>query len=138
MAFPRLSPIPVTWDIVTPQNGTNITADTTQIVWKAPRACEVIDAGFAWHETAITASKTNYAAIYIYNAGAAGTGTSAIATYNNYNTAIAAGGLVSPTLVTTYAALDADDYVSVKLDIQETLAIGRIHGQFNVVYGDSK
>ena len=71
----RTHPVTVNWTAY-PIATTQITADTTWAIYKAPFACQVIDAGFVQVEDEIAKSATNHLIAYILNGGAAGTGPS--------------------------------------------------------------
>lgn len=133
----RLAPIPVPWTIY-PHSSTQLTADKTVKVFRAPFPCQVINAGHVHHEIALTKSATNYYDIDIFNGGAAGTGTSSIATKSFKSDTVAADDVDTLTLSTTVAwhKLDAGDYVNVRYNETGTLTIGGgFRGCFFVQYG---
>lgn len=137
----RLMPLPVSW-VLTPAAGvTQLSADKTVKVFKAPFACQVIDAGHVHHEIALTKSATNYYDIHLHNGGAAGTGTSIIATKSFKSTTVAAGDVTALVLSGTVAwhKLDAGDYVNALYDETGALTGGVIfRGCFFFQYGYSQ
>lgn len=135
----RLAPVTVNWAVPWTQGKTNFQADATIIVWKAPIDCQVVNAGDAVVTTAIAKSKTNALGIFLYNAGATGSGTSAMGKVNNATNTLAwtAQTAKSLTLAGTAAwlKLDAGDYVSVKADVTGTIAIEGVRGTFQYIPG---
>lgn len=132
----RTHPVTVNWTAY-PIATTQITADTTWAIYKAPFACQVIDAGFVQVEDEIAKSATNHLIAYILNGGTAGTGTSVIGTATIGKTATAAAySIHSATTTTTYAKLDAGDYLTAKFDEQGTLTFaGGVRGQVTIIEG---
>lgn len=136
----RLAPIPVSWAIY-PTSTTQITADTTVAVFKAPFACELIDPGHVFHQIALTKSATNYYDIDILNGGSDATGTSNMGTKSFKSTTVAALAVSALTIGTTAAwlKLDAGDYVMVRYNETGTLTIGgHFRGCFFIQYGYSQ
>lgn len=134
----RLAPLPLNWTIGPTLGTTQLTADKTVLVYKAPFACEVVDAGHCVTDTKISKSATNHALIKLLNAGADGTGTSVIATATVGKTAdVNAGVPTALSFGTTVAwkKLDAGDYLAVQYDEQGTLALYNWHGCAHIVFG---
>ena len=136
----RLTPIPISWFLGRTLGTTQLTADKTELVFKAPFACQIIDPGFVTTNTAVAKSATNHFIAKLINAGAAGTGTSVIASATVGKTAgVAANVPVSLTLSGTVAwhKLDAGDYLAVNFDEVGTLALFSVRGSCGFMYGHS-
>ena len=137
---PRLEPLPISWFVGRTLGATQLTADKTELIFKAPFACQVIDPGFVTTNTAVAKSATNHFTAYLLNAGAAGAGTSIIASAVVGKTAsVAANTPVSLTLSGTVAwhKLGAGDYLAVKYDETGTLALFSVRGSCGIMYGHS-
>ena len=136
----RLTPFPVSWFISRNLGTTQLTADKTELVFRAPFACQVIDPGFVTTNTAVAKSATNHFVTYLLNAGAAGTGTSSIASATVGKTANVAANI--PTALTlsgtvAWHKLDAGDYLAVKHDEVGALTLFSVRGSFGIMYGHS-
>lgn len=135
--FAALNPLPVPWRIGPTLGATTLTADQTTVIYRAPVEQEVTDGGYAVSDTNVSASATNFATVSLLNAGAAGAGTSSIATVGGTGVAWTAGTPKVMTLTSTVATaqLDPGDYVAVKYDEDGTLTLHRFHGSFSVIAG---
>lgn len=135
--FSGLNPQIVNW-IIAPNGATNISADTTIAVLKAPFDGQILDAGFVQIRTEIASSTSTYAVVNILNGGADGTEVVTMASATIGYSATAAANAISDLTVSSTADNDkfeADDYIIVQYDETGALELGPIQGQFSIVYG---
>lgn len=136
--YGRMNPMPISFAVGPTVGKTQLDADKTVLVYRAPWDSEVVDAGFAAADTAIAKSATNYAVVQILNAGAAGTGTSVIASVTigkSASVAAATPAVLAFTSTVANKKLDAGDYVAVKYDENGALTLHDIRGSFSVIFG---
>ncbi len=137
--FGRLNPFPVTWAIGPALGTTQLAGDKTVLVFRAPMAAQVVDAGFCAFDTAIAKSGTNYATVNLLNGGSAGAGTSVIATVTVGKTATQAANTPAALTLSSTAAntkLDAGDYLAVKYDETGALTLFNVTGSCGVIFGN--
>ncbi len=133
----RLQPIPISYHI-TAHLSTQITGDKSYIIFKAPLACQVVDAGFVVNRTEVAKSATNHCVIRLYNGGAAGAGTSNIGNVVLGSASTVAANTINAltkTSTAAYTKLDAGDYLVVKYDEVGTLTPNEFNGVCFIVYG---
>lgn len=133
----RLNPLPINWAL-SGRAATQMTATETVAIYRAPFACEVVDVGFVQNITAVAKSATNHCRISLLNGGAAGAGTSVIATALIGSAATVAALTCTVLTVTgtvAYKKLDAGDYLMVKYTETGTLTPSGFFGSLGVVFG---
>lgn len=136
---PRLQPIPIPWTAA-PSATTQIAADKKMAIFKAPFACQVIDAGFAQTAVALAKTASKYTSVKVLNGGAAGSGTSVIGSVDLNKAATAAAESITAlalSATTAWHKLDAGDYLIVLVDINTTAVGGCLNGTVLVIPGFS-